>query len=329
VARTGAFIAFNVLPTIIFFAALMQVLYHLGIMQRVVRAIAWVMQRTLGTSGAETLSAAGEIFLGHTEAPLLVKPFVRGMTPSELFTIMTCGLATVAGGVMAAYIGMLQGALPGIAGHLLAASVMNVPAGLYLAKVMVPETGTPATAGTLDLEVERTESGVIEAAAAGAGQGLTLALNVGAMLVAFVALIAMLNALLGWAGGLVGAPALSLQSLLGLLLRPLAWLLGVPWHDTAYVGGLIGLKVSLNEFIAYARFAGDLAAGVALAPRSVVILTYALLGFANFASIGILIGGLGGLAPERRGEIAGFGLRAMLAGNLAAFSSAAFAGMLA
>ncbi|MCU0620907.1 MAG: NupC/NupG family nucleoside CNT transporter, partial [Gemmatimonadales bacterium] len=202
-------------------------------------------------------------------------------------------------------------------------------AGLYLAKVMVPETGTPATAGTLDLEVERTESGVIEAAAAGAGQGLTLALNVGAMLVAFVALIAMLNALLGWAGGLVGAPALSLQSLLGLLLRPLAWLLGVPWHDTAYVGGLIGLKVSLNEFIAYARFAGDLAAGVALAPRSVVILTYALLGFANFASIGILIGGLGGLAPERRGEIAGFGLRAMLAGNLAAFSSAAFAGMLA
>lgn len=329
VADVGAFLAFSVLPTIIVFAALMSVLYHLGIMQRVVRAIAWAMQRTLGTSGAETLAAAGEIFLGHTEAPLLVKPFVRTMTRSELFTIMTCGLATVAGGVMAAYIGMLQGRLPGIAGHLLAASVMNVPAALYLAKIMEPETGVPVTAGTLDLPAERAESGVIEAAAAGASQGLGLALNVGAMLIAFVALVAMLNALLGWAGALVGLPALSLQAILGALLRPLAWLLGVPWADTAYVGGLIGLKATLNEFIAYARFAADLAAGLVLAPRSVVILTYALLGFANFASIGILIGGLGGLAPERRGEIAAQGLRAMVAGNLAAFSSAAIAGMLA
>ncbi|HEX5633740.1 MAG TPA: nucleoside transporter C-terminal domain-containing protein [Gemmatimonadales bacterium] len=328
VAGTGALIAFSVLPTIIFFAALMQVLYHLGVMQRVVRAIAWVMQRTLRTSGAETLSAAGEIFLGHTEAPLLVKPFIGRLTGSELFTVMTCGLATVAGGVMAAYIGMLQGAVPGIAGHLLAASVMNVPAALYLSKVMQPETGVPETAGTLDLRVERTEAGVIEAAAAGAGQGLTLALNVGAMLIAFVALVALLNALLGWAGGFAGHPELSVQLVLGTLLRPLAWLMGVPWADTTYVGGLVGLKVTLNEFVAYAQFAGDLRAGAVLDPRSGVILTYALLGFANFASIGIQIGGLGSIAPERRGEIARLGLRALVAGNLAAFTSASIAGVL-
>jgi CNT family concentrative nucleoside transporter len=329
VAGTGALIAFSVLPTIIFFASLMQVLYHLGIMQRVVTAIAWVMQRTLGTSGAETLSAAGEIFLGHTEAPLLVKPFVARLTGSELFTIMACGLATVAGGVMAAYIGMLQGQVPGIAGHLLAASVMNVPAALYLSKVMHPETGEPETRGTLDLKVERTEGGVIEAAAAGAGQGLALALNVGAMLIAFIALVALVNALLGWAGGFVGMPQLSLQLVLGTLLRPLAWLMGIPWADTVYAGGLIGLKVTLNEFVAYAQLAGDLRAGAPLDPRTQVILTYALLGFANFASIGIQIGGLGGLAPERRGEIARLGLRALVAGNLAAFTSAAIAGVLA
>ena len=328
VAGTGALIAFSVLPTIIFFAALTSVLYHLGLMQLLVKGIAWVMQRTLRTSGAETLAAAGEIFLGPTEAPLLIKPYIGKMTASELFTTMVCGLATVAGSVMAAYIGMLQGVVPGIAGHLLAASIMNVPAALYLGKIMHPETAVPETAGTLQLRTERTEHGVIEAAAAGAGQGMQLALNVGAMLIAFVALVALLNAVLGWAGGFAGHPELSLQLILGTLLRPLAWLMGIPWQESTYAGGLIGLKATLNEFVAYGQFSADVRNGMPVSPRTAIILTYALLGFANFASIAIQIGGIGGLAPERRSEIASYGLRAMVAGNLAAFTSAAIAGVL-
>ncbi|HEU4801006.1 MAG TPA: nucleoside transporter C-terminal domain-containing protein [Gemmatimonadales bacterium] len=328
IANTGAYFAFNVLPTIIFFSALMSVLYYLNIMQLVVKGIAWVMQKTLGTSGAETLSASGNIFLGQTEAPLLIKPFVKDMTSSELNTVMVGGFATVAGGVMAAYIGMLAGYFPNIASHLLAASVMNAPAGLYLSKILRPEVDVPVTRGSLDLRVEKTDSSVIESAANGAAQGMQLALNVAAMLMAFVALVALLNFGLGWAGGLLGHPELSLQGILGFVLRPLAWVMGVPWEDTAYVGGLIGVKTTLNEFVAYAQFAGDLTGGVALQPRSAIILTYALLGFANFSSIAIQIGGIGGLAPERRGEIARLGLRAMIAGNLAAFTSAAIAGML-
>jgi len=328
VAATGAFFAFNVLPTIVFFSALMSVLYHLGVMQLVVKGLAWGMQKTLRTSGAETLSAAGNIFLGQTEAPLLIKPFVGRMTQSELVTVMVGGFATVAGGVLAAYVGMLSGLLPGIAGHLLAASVMNAPAGLYLSKILVPETGEPETRGQLRMAGGRHERSVIEAAANGAAQGVQLAINVAAMLMAFVALVALLNFLLGWAGGAVGMPGLTLQAMLGQLLRPLAWVMGVPWADTAYVGGLIGIKTVLNEFVAYAQFAGDLGQASAIAPRSAVILTYALLGFANFSSIAIQIGGIGGLAPERRGEIAQFGLRAMVAGNLAAFTSASIAGML-
>ena len=328
VAQTGAFFAFNVLPTIIFFSALMSVLYYLGIMQKIVKALAFVMQRTLGTSGAETLSASGNIFLGQTEAPLLIKPFVATMTQSELLTVMVGGFATVAGGVLAAYVGMLSGVFPGIAGHLLAASVMNAPAGLVLAKIIMPETGIPVTKGSLELKVEVAEKSVIEAAAGGAAQGLGLALNVAAMLMAFIALMALLNAILGWVGGLGGIPTLSLQSIFGTLLRPLAWVMGVPWGETAYVGSLIGLKTTLNEFVAYAQFAGDLGGNLAISPRSSIILTYALLGFANFSSIAIQIGGIGGLAPERRAEIAKFGLRAMIAGNLAAFTSASLAGML-
>ena len=328
VAQTGAFFAFNVLPTIIFFSALMSVLYYLGIMQKIVKALAFVMQRTLGTSGAETLSASGNIFLGQTEAPLLIKPFVATMTQSELLTVMVGGFATVAGGVLAAYVGMLSGVFPGIAGHLLAASVMNAPAGLVLAKIIMPETGIPVTKGSLELKVEVAEKSVIEAAAGGAAQGLGLALNVAAMLMAFIALMALLNAILGWVGGLGGIPTLSLQGIFGTLLRPLAWVMGVPWGETAYVGSLIGLKTTLNEFVAYAQFAGDLGGNLAISPRSSIILTYALLGFANFSSIAIQIGGIGGLAPERRAEIAKFGLRAMIAGNLAAFTSASLAGML-
>lgn len=347
-ANTGAFFAFNVLPTIIFFSALMSVLYYLGVMQLIVKGLAWGMQKTLRTSGAETLSASGNIFLGQTEAPLLIKPFVGTMTRSELNTVMVGGFATVAGGVLAAYVGMLSGMLPGIAAHLLAASVMNAPAGLYLSKILLPETQVPVTAGSINVEdaaamaskprtgwrrffqrgTQAPEASVIEAAANGAAQGVQLAINVAAMLMAFIALVAMLNAGLGWIGGMVGLDGLSLQSILGTLLRPLAWVMGVPWHDTAYVGGLIGIKTSLNEFVAYAQFAGDLGTGRVIDPRSAVILTYALLGFANFSSIGIQIGGIGGLAPERRGEIASLGLRAMIAGNLAAFISACLAGML-
>lgn len=327
-ANTGAFFAFNVLPTIIFFSALMSVLYYLGVMQLLVKGIAWAMQKSLGTSGAETLSASGNIFLGQTEAPLLIKPFVKTFTPSELNTVMVGGFATVAGGVLAAYVGMLQGQFPGIASHLLAASVMNAPAGLLLSKIIVPETGEPITRGSLKLPVEKTEKSVIEAAANGAATGVQLAINVAAMLMAFIALIALLNALLGWVGGFVGVPDLSLQLILGTLLRPLAWVMGVPWQDTGYVGSLIGIKASLNEFVAYAQFAKDLGGPLVLSPRSAIILTYALLGFANFSSIAIQIGGIGGLAPERRGEIARFGLRAMIAGNLAAFISASLAGML-
>jgi CNT family concentrative nucleoside transporter len=328
VANTGAYFAFNVLPTIIFFSAFMSVLYYLRIMQVVVKGIAWVMQKTLGTSGAETLSASGNIFLGQTEAPLLIKPFVRTMTQSELLTVMVGGFATVAGGVMAAYIGMLKGSFPDIAGHLLAASVMNAPAGLMLSKIIMPETGEPVTKGSLRMQVEKTETGVIEAAASGAALGAQLAINVAAMLMAFVALVALINYGFGWVGDLIGEPRLSLQFVLGQLLRPIAWVMGVPWQDTAYVGGLIGLKATLNEFIAYAQFASDLGRSIELEPRSAIILTYALLGFANFSSIAIQIGGIGGLAPERRGEIARFGMRAMIAGNLAAFISASIAGML-
>jgi CNT family concentrative nucleoside transporter len=329
VAGTGAFFAFSVLPTIIFFSSLMSVLYHLGLMQLVVKAIAWVMQRTLRTSGAETLSASGNIFLGQTEAPLLIRPFVKTATASELCTIMVGGFATASGGVLAAYVYMLQGTFPSIAGHLLAASVMNAPAGLLLSKIIRPETGSPATKDTLHIAVERPDANVIEAAASGAATGVQLALNVGGMLMAFIALIALLNFLVGWGGSLVGVSGLSIETILGTVLRPLAWLMGVPWQDTAYVGGLIGLKTVLNEFVAYGRFANELATGaVAIQPRSAVVAAYALLGFANFSSIGIQIGGIGGLAPERRGEIAKFGLRAMIAGNLAAFMSASLAGML-
>lgn len=329
VANAGAMFAFGVLPTIIFFSSLMSVLYHLGLMQLVVKGLAWVMQRTLHTSGAETLSASGNIFLGQTEAPLLIKPFVNTLTGSELFTVMVGGFATVAGGVLAAYTLMLQDLFPNIAGHLLAASVMNAPAGLFLSKMICPETEEPLSRDSLHVAVERPDANVVEAAASGAGVGVQLALNVGAMLMAFIGLIAMLNFGIGWLGGLLGLHGLTLQTILGTALRPLAWTMGVPWADTGYVGGLMGLKTVLNEFVAYAQFARDLTGGTSpISPKAAVITTYALLGFANFSSIGIQIGGIGGLAPGRRSDIARFGLRAMLAGNLAAFLSATLAGML-
>ncbi len=327
-AATGAYFAFSVLPTIIFFSALMSVMYHVGIMQWIVKSIAFVMQRTMGTSGAETLSTAGEIFVGQTEAPLLIRPFVATMTLSELNTIMVAGFATVAGGVMAAYVGMLSPYFPDIAGHLLTASVMNAPAAIVISKIMVPEIGEPVTKGTLKLEIPKSAANVIEAAAEGASTGLQLAINVAAMLLAFIALVALLNFLVASGGHLVGVEGLSMEKILGWILAPLAFLMGVPWHDAGTVGSLIGVKVVLNEFVAYLRLAGNLESAIPLSPRAAIISTYALLGFANFASIAIQIAGTGGIAPERRSDLARLGLRAMIAGNLAAFGSAAIAGML-
>ncbi len=330
-AQTGAFVAFNVLPTIIFFASLMTILYHLGVMQRVVGGIAWVMRRTMKTSGAETLTVAGNIFIGQTEAPLLVKPFVERMTRSELMAIMTGGFATVAGGVMAAYAGMLSGFFPDIAGHLMAASVMSAPAAMLVAKLMLPEEEVADTAKGLSQgargALERPDVNVIEAAARGAGEGLHLALNVGAMLMAFLAMIALLNAVLGWAGGLAGIESLSLESILGVVLAPVAWVMGVPWDEAPAVGALMGLKTVATEFVAYMGLADDMARD-ALSPRSAVIAAYALSGFANFSSIAIQIGGIGGIAPSRRKDLARLGLKAMVGGSLAAFMTAAVAGAL-
>jgi concentrative nucleoside transporter, CNT family len=323
-----AFFAFNVLPTIIFFSSLMTVLYHVGVMQWLVKGMAWVMQRTMKTSGAETLAAAGNIFVGQTEAPLLIKPFVDRMTQSELNAVMTAGFATVAGGVLAAYVGMLLPYFPDIAGHLMAASVMSAPAALLVAKLMLPETDTPETAGRLELEVERPDANVIGAAARGAGEGLFLALNVGAMLLAFIALIAMLNAVIGWGGGLAGVEGLSLQGILGWLLSPLAWVMGVPWSDASTVGSLMGIKTVVNEFVAYLQLSDVLAGGAGLEPRSIIIATYALSGFANFSSIAIQIGGIGGIAPGRKQDLARLGLRAMIGGSIAAFMTATVAGMI-
>ncbi len=328
VAQTGAFFAFNVLPTIIFFSSLTTVLYHLGVMQTVVKAMAWVMQKTMRTSGAETLSAAGNIFVGQTEAPLLIKPFVASLTRSELMAVMTGGFATVAGGVLAAYVGMLVAHFPDIAGHLMAASVMSAPAALVCAKLLLPEEEVPQTAGTLDVVVERPDANVIDAAARGASEGMSLALNVGAMLLAFIALIQLLNALLGWSGGLMGLDGITLEGLLGAAMAPVAWLMGVPWQDARVVGELMGLKTVLNEFVAYLQLSSILAGDSPLQPRSVIIATYALSGFANFSSIAIQVGGIGSIAPSRRSDLSRLGLRAMVGGSIAAFMTATVAGML-
>ncbi|MDP2471546.1 MAG: nucleoside transporter C-terminal domain-containing protein [Candidatus Palauibacterales bacterium] len=329
VVEIGANFAFAVLPTIIFFSALMTVLYYLGVMQLIVKAVAWVMQRTLKTSGAETTSAAGNIFVGQTEAPLLVKPFVKNMTMSELNTVMVGGFATVAGGVMAAYVAMLAGYFPAIAGHLLAASIMAAPAGIVVSKILMPETEVPETRDTLDFEVELDSVNVIDAAAGGAADGMRLALNVGAMLIAFLAIIALINGLLGWGLGLVHIEGITLERLLGWAFAPVAWLIGVPMSDAAEIGTLFGVKMVANEFVAFRMLADGIAAGSTLSPKSVIIATYALTGFANFSSIAIQIGGIGGIAPERRHDLSRLGLRAMLGGTVATWMTATLAGVLA
>jgi CNT family concentrative nucleoside transporter len=321
------FLAFKVLPTIIFFSSFITVLYYLGVMQWVVRAFAWLMMRVLRTSGAESLSAAANIFVGQTEAPLLIRPYVKTMTRSELMAVMTGGFATIAGGVMAAYVGMLAEDFPDIAGHLLAASVMSAPAALVMAKIMLPETEESLTAGTVRVEAERPWTNVIDAAAEGATAGLALALNVAAMLLAFLGLLAVVNGALGWLGGYVGQPELTLEAILGQILRPLAWVMGTPWAEADEVGALIGIKTGANEFVAYSEMSKMIDAGM-LSERSRVIATYALCGFSNFSSIAIQIGGIGALAPERKSELAQIGLRAMVGGSLACFQTAAIAGML-
>ena len=339
-AKFGFVFAFQVLPTIIFFASFMSVLYHLGVMQKIVQGMAWVITKVMRVSGAETLSVCANAFIGQTESPLVVRPYIAKMTESELLTLMVGGMATIAGGVLGAYVMLLGGGDPAqqafYAKHLITASIMAAPATLVIAKILVPETREPLTLGTVRMDVEKTTTNVIDAAAAGAGDGLKLALNVGAMLLAFIALIALLNAPLVWLGEVTGLEAAlgrptDLSSLLGYLLSPLAWAIGVPWQDANTVGGLIGTKVVLNEFVAYVQL-GEIVRGgvegVTLTDQGRLIATYALCGFANFSSIAIQIGGIGGLAPERRADLARFGLRAVLGGSIATLMTATIAGVL-
>lgn len=320
-------VAFWILPTIIFFSALMTIFYHLGIMQFLVRITATVMQKTMGTSGSESLSAAANIFVGQTEAPLVVKPFIEKMTTSELHAIMVGGFATVAGGVLAAYVGFLHTAIPDIAGHLVVASIMSAPAALAISKVMFPETQISETRAGATLDVSRPDQNVIEALARGTSEGLGLAVNVAAMLVSFVAMVALVNWLFGLAGGLVGLE-LSLEGVLGKLFAPIAFCMGVPWEEAPIVGRLLGEKMVLTELIAYINLAGILQDPEALSYRSAVISSYALCGFANFASIGIQIGGIGGIAPSRRADLARIGMRAMFGGTIAAMMTATIAGII-
>ena len=329
VARTGAYFAFHVLPTIIFFSSLMAVLYHLRLMQRVVHGVAWVMQRTMRTSGAETLATAGGIFVGLMETPLLVRPYLARMTRSEVFALMVAGLASISGGLLVAYVGLLSPFFPDIGGHLVSASFMSAPAALVVAKLLYPETEPAETRQALPVEAEAgSDVNVIDAAGRGAIEGLFMALKVGAMLIAFLGLLEMANALVAWVGAQAGYPALSLQRMLGIVAAPVAWLVGVPWADARAVGELIGVKTVLNEFIAYRQFADLLDGPHPFAPRSIVLASYALAGFANFGSIAMQVAGMGELAPEKRGLLAALGMRALLGGLLVGLMTAAVAGIL-
>ncbi len=321
--ESGFSILISVLPIVIFMGSLMAVLYHLGLVQRVVNVLAWLLARTMRLSGAESLAAVANVFVGMVESSLVVKPYLARMTQSELFSLLTLGMGTVAGSILLAYVQVLGGG--DFAGHLVTASLLSAPAGLLIAKVMVPETDTPETAGGTPLVIERDAVNVIDAAATGALNGMRLAAYVGAMLIAFIALIAMLNDGLALLGGLVGIEGLSFQRVLGLLLAPLALLMGVPMQDAVQVGGLLGIKTVLNEFLAYQELAAQTAS---LHPRSVIIASYALCGFANFGSLAILLGGIGGMAPERRPDVARLGLRSIIGGSLTTFMTACLAGVL-
>ena len=311
--------AFRLLPTLIFFSSLITVLYHFGIIQFIVKWIARAMQMTMRTSGSETLSVSANIFVGQTEAPLMVRPFVSKMTKSELMAVMVGGFATVAGGVMAMYVKILAD-IPGIAGHLMAASIMSAPAALVIAKIIYPETESSDTMDDLKIVLEKKDDNAMEALSRGATDGMKLAANVGAMLIAFVAMIALVNAILG-------VMDLSLQQILGWIFSPLAWVMGIPWHEAGTMGTLMGEKLVLTELIAYGDLA-ELRATNSISDRSAIIASYALCGFANFASVGIQLGGIGGIAPERRKDLAKLVLKAMLGGALASWLTATLAGIL-
>jgi CNT family concentrative nucleoside transporter len=319
----GVIFAFQVLPIIIFIASFFSILYYLGIMQVVVRAMAVAMQKVMAVSGAESLNVAASIFMGQTEAPLTIKPFLAGLTESELFTVMTCGMAHVSGATMAAYV--LVGHVE--IRHLLTAVIMTAPATIMLAKIFIPETEKPVTAGKVEIHVEKTAVNVIDAAAQGAGDGLHLVLNIAAMLIAFLALIAMLNGMLHWAhtAPWLGWLPESLEKVFGIVFAPVAWIMGVPWHDASAIGNLLGTRLVTNEFVAFVQL-GPMQK--TLDPRSFTIATYALCGFANLSSIAIQIGGIGALAPNRKSDLARLGIRAVAAGSMANFMSACIAGML-
>lgn len=319
----GVVFAFQVLPIVIFIASFFSILYYLGVMQAFVRGMAWLMQRVMGASGAESTNVAASIFMGQTEAPLTIRPFLPGLTQSELFTVMTSGMAHVSGAVMAAYVKIAGVEIK----HLLTAVIMTAPATILLAKMLMPETEQPATAGTVKVKVEKPGVNLIDAAARGAGEGLHLALNIAGMLIAFLALIALVNGVLGWAHGLPGMGWLpsSLEKIFGTVFAPVAWLLGVSWKDATAIGNLLGTRLVLNEFVAFLQL-GPMKEQ--LDPRSFTIATYALCGFANFSSIAIQIGGIGGLAPNRKPDLARLGLKAVAAGTMANFMSACIAGVL-
>ncbi len=320
--------AFQVLPTIIFFASLMGILYHLRVVQWVVAGLARIMKPFMGTSGAETFAVAANVFLGYIESPLLIRPYLKTMTRSELVTVMTAGMATVAGGVMIAFVGMLRPYFPDIAGHLLAASVMSVPAAIAVAKMLVPETLAPETVGHLKHDFRSEYQNIIDAAASGATNAVRLVLNIAATLIAFMALLALLNGIVGWLFTLFGMEGVTIQWLLSFVFSPIAWIMGVPWHDCLQVGQLIGEKLFINEFVAYIDLRNILEGPTGLATRSSVIATYALCGFANFLSLGAMMGGMIALVPERKRDIAKNGFIAMVGGTIASFLTASIAGIL-
>jgi len=311
----GVVFAFQVLPIIIFIAAFFSILYYLGVMQWVIKGMAIAMQKVMGVSGAESTNVAASIFMGQTEAPLTIRPFLPRLTQSELFTVMACGMAHVSGAVMAAYVKIAGVEIR----HLLTAVIMTAPATILLAKILMPETEKPETAGKVEIHIEKPGVNIIDAAARGAADGVQLAINIAGMLVAFIALIALVNGILGW------AHAPTLERIFGFVFAPVAWLMGVSWKDSAAIGNLLGTRLVLNEFVAFLQL-GPIKGQ--LDPRSFTIATYALCGFANFSSIAIQIGGIGALAPNRKSDVARLGLRAVAAGTMANFMSACIAGML-
>lgn len=335
--KSGFILALHVLMVIPFFSSLMAVLTHWGVLQRIVYGIGWLMQRTMRVSGAESLAVAANVFVGQTDAPFVIRPYLASMTRSEMLCLMVGGLATTSGTIIAAYVGVLQSAVPDIAEHLITASVMSAPAALLAAKLLIPETETPQTAGATKIMLERETRNAIDAAACGAKEGLYLVFNVCAMLLAFIGIVALLNAVIGTAGEWIGFSAwgthlvpegeavqLSLQIVFGWVCAPFVWLMGIPWSEALAAGALLGEKIVLNEFVAYLHMAQM---QETLSERSLVIMSYAICGFANFSSIGILIGGIGSLVPERQHDIAQLGMRALLGGTIAAMITAAVAGL--